>query len=92
MARAAWALELAQHGITVNAIGPGPIETDLFTRANPPDAPATQAIRDAIPVGRMGQPQDIAHTVDFFLSQHAGFVTGQVIYVCGGMTVGVAPI
>lgn len=86
-----WALELAPHGITVNAIGPGPIATELFTRANPPDAPATQKILDAIPVGRMGQPQDIVHAVDFFLAREAGFVTGQVLYVCGGMTIGVAP-
>ena len=86
-----WALELARHGITVNAIGPGPIETELFTRANPPDSPVTAQIRDAIPVGRMGQPEDIAHAVDFFLSRGSGFVTGQVLYACGGMTIGVAP-
>lgn len=87
-----WALELARHGVTVNCIGPGPIETELFTRANPPESPVTQAIRDGIPVGRMGQPEDIAHATGFFLAREAGFVTGQVIYVCGGMTVGVAPI
>lgn len=86
-----WALELARHGITVNAIGPGPIETELFTRANPPDAPATRAIIESIPVGRMGQPEEIAHAAGFFLSREAGFVTGQVLYACGGMTIGVAP-
>lgn len=87
-----WALELGGFGITANAIGPGPIETALFQSINPPDAPRTKAIRDAIPVGRMGQPQDIARAADYFLDDGAGFVTGQVLYVCGGMTVGVAPV
>ena len=87
-----WALELARHGVTVNCIGPGPIETELFQRANPPDSPVTRQIREGIPVGRLGQPDDIAAAVDYFLSDKAGFVTGQVLYVCGGMTVGVAPV
>ena len=86
-----WALELARHGITVNAIGPGPIETELFRNANPPDSPVTRQIRQGIPVGRLGQPDDIAHAVDYFLDDRAGFVTGQTLYVCGGMTVGVVP-
>jgi NAD(P)-dependent dehydrogenase (short-subunit alcohol dehydrogenase family) len=87
-----WALELGGHGVTVNAIGPGPIETSLFRDANPPDDPRTKAIRDSIPVGRMGQPEDIAHAVSFFFDERSSFVTGQVLYVCGGMTVGRAPI
>ena len=85
-----WALELAQHGITVNAIGPGPIETELFKQANPADSPVTQQIRGTIPVGKLGQPEDIAHAANYFLDDRAGFVTGQVLYVCGGMTIGVA--
>ncbi len=85
-----WALELGAYGITVNAVGPGPIKTALFDRANPPGAPATQAIIDAIPVRRMGTPDDIAHAVTFFLDEKCGFVTGQVLYVCGGMTVGMS--
>lgn len=87
-----WALELAQHGITVNAIGPGPVETELFRHANPADSPVTQQMRGTIPVGRFGQPKDIAHAADYFLDDKAGFVTGQTLYVCGGMTIGVAPI
>jgi uncharacterized protein len=55
-----WALELAQYGITVNAIGPGPIATELFTSGNPPNAPKTIKIIENIPVKRMGQPEDIA--------------------------------
>lgn len=83
-----WALELAKDGITVNAIGPGPIATELFTAANPPDAPRTQNILKSIPVQRLGLPAEVAHAAAFFLDDRAGFITGQVLYVCGGMTVG----
>lgn len=85
-----WALELATHGITVNAIGPGPIGTELFHAANPPDSPKTRAIIEGVPVKRLGTPEDIAHAAAFLLDERAGFVTGQVVYVCGGMTVGLA--
>lgn len=81
-----WALELAPYGISVNAIAPGPIRTELFERANPPDNPRTRQIVDAIPVGRLGEPQDIANAVAFFLDERSAFVTGQVLYVCGGVT------
>ncbi|MCD2511815.1 SDR family NAD(P)-dependent oxidoreductase [Comamonas endophytica] len=87
-----WALELGRYGITANAIGPGPIRTELFDRANPPDAPRTRAIIDSVPVKRVGTPDDIAHTASYLLDERSGFVTGQVIYVCGGMTVGVAGV
>ncbi|VVO32523.1 3-oxoacyl-[acyl-carrier-protein] reductase FabG [Pseudomonas fluorescens] len=87
-----WALELGRFGITANAIGPGPIRTELFERANPPDSPRTQAIIDSIPVKRLGMPDDIAQAAAFFLDARSGFVTGQVLYVCGGMTVGVAGV
>jgi NAD(P)-dependent dehydrogenase (short-subunit alcohol dehydrogenase family) len=87
-----WALELGQHGITANAIGPGPIRTELFDRANPPDAPRTRAIIESVPVGRLGTAEDVAHAAAFLLGAPSGFVTGQVLYVCGGMTVGVAGV
>jgi len=87
-----WALELGSFGITANAIGPGPIQTPLFDRANPHNSPRTRAIIDAVPVRRMGQPEDIANAAAFLLDARSGFVTGQVLYVCGGMTVGVAPV
>ena len=85
-----WALELGEHGITANAIGPGPIRTELFDRANPPDSERTRAIIEAIPVRRVGTPEDVANAVSFLLDARSGFVTGQALYVCGGMTVGAA--
>lgn len=85
-----WALELGPEGVTVNAIGPGPIATELFDKAN--DAEQTKKITDAIPVRRMGTPADIAHTAAYLLDAQAGFVTGQTIYVCGGLTVGVSTL
>jgi NAD(P)-dependent dehydrogenase (short-subunit alcohol dehydrogenase family) len=87
-----WALELGAHGITVNALGPGPIATELFNRANPPGDPRTRAIVESVPVKRVGTPEDVAHAAGFFLDERAGFVTGQVLYVCGGLTVGTAPL
>lgn len=83
-----WALEAGPFGVTANAVGPGPIATDLFKRANPPEAPRTQEIIDAVPVQRMGTPEDVAHAVSYLLDARSGFVTGQTLYVCGGMTVG----
>jgi 3-oxoacyl-[acyl-carrier protein] reductase len=82
------AIELGRFGVTANAIAPGFIVTDM-TRAT-----AERLGRDwdeyvaeraaAIPVARAGQPEDIAHTVSFLVSEGAGFVSGQVIYVAGG--------
>lgn len=83
-----WALEVAAQGITVNAVGPGPIATELFDRVNPPGAPQTEQILATIPVRRMGTADDVAHAVASLLDERAGFITGQVLYVCGGMTVG----
>ncbi|HCR98937.1 MULTISPECIES: SDR family NAD(P)-dependent oxidoreductase [Halomonas] len=83
-----WALELGRHGITVNAVGPGPIRTSLFEEVNPPDDPRTKSIIERVPVGRLGTPDDVANAVSFFASEKSGFVTGQVLYICGGMTIG----
>jgi len=86
------AMELGGDGITVNAIGPGPIATELFRKSNPEGSPQTQRILASIAVKRMGTPEDVARAAMFFLSPDNGFVTGQVLYVCGGTTLGVAPV
>jgi len=85
-----WALELGPAGITVNAVGPGPIATDLFHASNPPESPKTQAIINGIPMRRIGTPSDVAHAVRFFLSPEASFITGQTLFVCGGLTAGLS--
>jgi NAD(P)-dependent dehydrogenase (short-subunit alcohol dehydrogenase family) len=83
-----WALELAPLGITVNVVAPGPIETDNFYSVMKKGSPQVGKIAQAIPVGRLGKPDDVARAVMFFAGHDAGFVTGQVLYVCGGTSVG----
>jgi 3-oxoacyl-[acyl-carrier protein] reductase len=82
------AIELGRFGVTVNAIAPGFIETEM-TRATAQrlgqDWEKYLAARAAqIPVARAGLPEDIAHAASFFVSEGAGFVSGQVLYVAGG--------
>lgn len=86
------AMELGGDGITVNAIGPGPIATELFRKSNPDGAPRTRKIIDSIIVKRLGTPEDVARAALFFLSPENSFVTGQVLYVCGGTTLGTAAV
>lgn len=83
-----WAMELAADGITVNTVGPGPIGTELFYNVNPEGSERTKKIIDSIPVRRLGTPEDVANAVAFFLKKESGFVTGQTVYVCGGLTAG----
>jgi len=83
-----WALELAPHNINVNYVGPGPIATELFRASNPEDSPKTRALVNGIPLKRMGQPEDVANLVSFLASDEASFITGQAIFICGGLTVG----
>ncbi|WP_418317649.1 SDR family oxidoreductase [Piscinibacter sakaiensis] len=83
-----WALELAPAGITVNVVAPGPIQTDMFHGVIPVGDPKVAQIAAGIPVKRLGQADDVAHAVKFFASAEAGFITGQVLYVCGGTSVG----
>jgi NAD(P)-dependent dehydrogenase (short-subunit alcohol dehydrogenase family) len=83
-----WALELAPLGITVNVVAPGPIETDNFHSIVPRGSPQVEKIAQSIPVKRLGQAGDVARAVLFFAARENGFVTGQVLYVCGGTSVG----
>lgn len=75
------AIEFASKGITVNAIAPGIVDTPLFRGF----APEVQAkLRQSVPVQRIGTADDIANAVRFFLDPQSSYVTGQVLYVCGG--------
>ncbi len=80
-----WALELAQDGIAVNAVAPGMINTDLFRRNNPPDSPDVFRLRSAIPMGRVGEPQDVAGLALLLCSDAGSYITGDIIHVDGGM-------
>lgn len=85
-----WALELGARGVTVNVVAPGPIaETEMFDGAvSPDDAEKRSNIASSIPMGRLGNPGDVARAVLFFLSPDNSFVTGQTLFVCGGASIG----
>jgi NAD(P)-dependent dehydrogenase (short-subunit alcohol dehydrogenase family) len=83
-----WALELAGDGVTVNVVAPGPIRTDMFHDVVPAGSEKERALAASVPVKRLGEAADVARAVRFFLDPGNGFVTGQVLYVCGGTSVG----
>ncbi|MEJ1161353.1 SDR family oxidoreductase [Prosthecomicrobium sp. N25] len=88
-----WALELGPAGITVNVVAPGPIQdTAMFQDVIEPGSERERKLAEAIPVKRLGRSDDVAHAVMFFAGREAGFVTGQVLYVCGGASVGAVVI
>jgi len=81
----AWALELAPFGITVNTVAPGWIPVERHGDAS---AATLESYRALIPTARLGEPVDVAHAVRFLASPEAGFLTGQLLYVNGGLILG----
>lgn len=79
------ALEAAGYGVRVNAIGPGPVQTDMLDRVTGHDADAKAAFLSTVPVGRAGRPEEIAEAIVYVTSPKAGFLTGQTIIIDGGM-------
>lgn len=75
------AIELAKEGITVNAIAPGIIDTPLFRRY---ESDVQEKLKRSVPVRRIGTPDDVAQAVLFFANSNSSYITGQVLYVCGG--------
>jgi len=79
------AQEIASRGITVNAVAPGFIETDMTAQL---EESQVQQMRERIPVGRLGSVEDIAHAVSFLASDGAGYVTGETLQINGGLYMG----
>lgn len=85
----AMALELARYNINVNSIAPGFIDTEM-TRKMPEDA--RERFLKAIPLARAGGTRDVAAAALFLASEEASYITGQVLFVCGGRSIGAAPL
>ena len=83
-----WSLELTPFGITVNAIAPGPTNTEFFMNNNPIGSPQREAKLNRIAAGRFGEPEDMANMVDFLMKEESEYVTGQTLFVCGGSSIG----
>jgi len=79
-----WANELAQTGITVNAVAPGPIETEMFRERSPQGSDREARLLTKIPLNRVGAPREIAHAITALLDADAGYITGQIVRVDGG--------
>jgi 3-oxoacyl-[acyl-carrier protein] reductase len=82
------AVELAAHGITANAIAPGPTETELFRANNPPGSEGEARYLRSVPMKRFSQPEEIAAAIAFFAGEKAGFITGQTLFIDGGSSLG----
>ncbi len=85
----ALAVELASRGVTVNAIAPGFIETDMSEAVR---NKAGDIIKKMIPMRRLGQPEDIAQVAVFLASPESGYITGQILKVDGGISLGAAAV
>jgi 3-oxoacyl-[acyl-carrier protein] reductase len=83
-----WALELAEFGITSNAVAPGPVETELFRKSRPVGSEGEKKIHASIPMRRLGTPAEVASAICYLLSADAAFITGQVLGVDGGGSIG----
>jgi 2-hydroxycyclohexanecarboxyl-CoA dehydrogenase len=79
-------LELAPHQITVNTVSPGPTSTPLFDASGGADERAVARFERSIPLRRIGAPADVAAAIAYFCSDAAGFVSGQILSVSGGLT------
>lgn len=87
-----WALELATSGVTINAVAPGPTETELFLVNNESGSPGEKRYLAGVPMGRFGTPGEIAAAIAFLMSADAAFIIGQTLFVDGGASIGKASL
>ncbi|MEO8652467.1 MAG: SDR family oxidoreductase, partial [Hyphomicrobiaceae bacterium] len=80
-----WALEVGKDGINVNAIAPGGVVTELFEHNNTKEY--VEKFAAATPLKRLGTPDDLAGAIAFLLGPDSSYITGQTLFVCGGMSV-----
>ena len=85
-----WAGELAPSGITVNAVAPGPVETELYRERSPAGSDREARFLSTIPLHRVGTPVEIAHVICMMLGDDAGYITGQIVRVDGGGSISAA--
>jgi NAD(P)-dependent dehydrogenase (short-subunit alcohol dehydrogenase family) len=85
-----WAGELASSGITVNAVAPGPVETEMYRERSPAGSEREARFLNTIPLRRVGTPAEIAHVICMLLHDDAGYITGQVVRVDGGGSISAA--
>jgi 3-oxoacyl-[acyl-carrier protein] reductase len=85
-----WAGELASTGITVNAVAPGPIETEMYRERSPEGSERERRFLESIPLHRVGRPAEVAHVICSLLHEDAGYMTGQVVRVDGGGSISAA--
>lgn len=90
-----WALELARDRITANVVSPGPTATEMFRRNNLSGNDAPERAREflaGVPMARFGEVDEIAYGIGVFLDRRASFITGQILNVCGGSSVGISAL
>jgi 3-oxoacyl-[acyl-carrier protein] reductase len=78
-------MEVARYGITVNCIAPGLINAGMFLTV---DKDYQESVKARIPMGRLGDPEEVAACVTFLASPEASYVTGQTLVICGGLSLG----
>lgn len=83
-----WALELAEEGIAVNSVAPGPTETKLFRENSPEGSESEKRFLSKVPMKRFATPEEMASAIGFFMEKNSGIITGQTLFVDGGANIG----